>query len=135
MKLRDLEDMQPTLGRSLRQLLQYEGPGSVEDVFCQVRVPGVLDQSSPWVPLALPTTGPTKAPSGLPEHDRRGAHLWRDARGTAAAGRREHTRHWCCWEGGPWQQQLLAASYLTAQTALPSIATIALHLGTCTPPS
>lgn len=34
-KLRDLEDMQPTLGRSLRQLLQYEGPGSVADVFCQ----------------------------------------------------------------------------------------------------
>jgi hypothetical protein len=31
--LRDLEDMQPTLGRSLRQLLQYEGPESVEDVF------------------------------------------------------------------------------------------------------
>ncbi|KIY99241.1 ubiquitin-protein ligase E3 A [Monoraphidium neglectum] len=32
--LRDLEDMQPTLGRSLRQLLQYEGPDSVEDTFC-----------------------------------------------------------------------------------------------------
>lgn len=32
--LRDLEDMQPMLGRSLRQLLQYEGPESVEDVFC-----------------------------------------------------------------------------------------------------
>ncbi|KAL4443784.1 hypothetical protein ABPG75_011521 [Micractinium tetrahymenae] len=45
-KLRDLEDMQPTLGRSLRQLLQYEGPGSVEDVFCQtftVEVPGFGD--------------------------------------------------------------------------------------------
>lgn len=33
--LRDLEEMQPTVGRSLRQLLQYDGPGSVEDVFCQ----------------------------------------------------------------------------------------------------
>ena len=32
--LRDLEDMEPTLGRSLRALLDYEGPGSVEDVFC-----------------------------------------------------------------------------------------------------
>jgi ubiquitin-protein ligase E3 A len=92
-KLRDLEDMQPTLGRwaglgsggwaaegcaaaavqrllwacpiecqavdsppaataccplcrSLRQMLQYEGPGSVEDVFCQtftVEVPGFGD--------------------------------------------------------------------------------------------
>lgn len=32
--------------RSLRQLLQYEGPGSVEDVFCQtltVEVPGFGD--------------------------------------------------------------------------------------------
>jgi hypothetical protein len=28
--LRDLEEMQPRLGRSLRQLLQYEGPASVE---------------------------------------------------------------------------------------------------------
>jgi hypothetical protein len=28
--LRDLEEMQPRLGRSLRQLLQYEGPDSVE---------------------------------------------------------------------------------------------------------
>ena len=33
--LRDLEEMQPMLGRSMKQLLQYEGPGSVEDVFCQ----------------------------------------------------------------------------------------------------
>jgi hypothetical protein len=32
--LRDLEEMQPTLGRSLRQLLQYEGDASVEDAFC-----------------------------------------------------------------------------------------------------
>ncbi|KAJ9519970.1 hypothetical protein QJQ45_014702 [Haematococcus lacustris] len=32
--LRDLEDMQPTVGRSLRQLLAFEGPGSVEDTFC-----------------------------------------------------------------------------------------------------
>lgn len=35
--LRDLEDMQPTVGRSLRQLLRHEpgaGGGSVEDVFC-----------------------------------------------------------------------------------------------------
>eukprot|EP00879_Flechtneria_rotunda_P033257 GHRR01036819.1.p1 GENE.GHRR01036819.1~~GHRR01036819.1.p1 ORF type:complete len:153 (+),score=46.64 GHRR01036819.1:171-629(+) len=30
--LRDLEEMQPMLGRSLRQLLQYEGPQSVEVV-------------------------------------------------------------------------------------------------------
>lgn len=28
--LRDLEEMQPRLGRSLRQLLQYDGPASVE---------------------------------------------------------------------------------------------------------
>lgn len=46
-QLRDLEEMQPTLGRSLRQLLQHEGPGSVEDVFCQtfsveVPAPGEL---------------------------------------------------------------------------------------------
>lgn len=34
-RLRDLEEMQPTLGRSLRQLLQYEGPNPVADVFCQ----------------------------------------------------------------------------------------------------
>ena len=34
-KLRELKEMQPTLGRSLEQILQYEGPGSVEDVFCQ----------------------------------------------------------------------------------------------------
>lgn len=34
--LHDLEEMQPILGRSLKQLLQYEGePGSVEAVFCQ----------------------------------------------------------------------------------------------------
>ncbi|KAK9819719.1 hypothetical protein WJX72_001643 [[Myrmecia] bisecta] len=42
--LRDLEDMEPTLGKSLRQLLQYEGEGSVEDVFCQnftAGVPGI----------------------------------------------------------------------------------------------
>lgn len=32
--LRDLEEMQPTLGRSLRQLLQYEADVSVEDAFC-----------------------------------------------------------------------------------------------------
>eukprot|EP00879_Flechtneria_rotunda_P005191 GHRR01005473.1.p1 GENE.GHRR01005473.1~~GHRR01005473.1.p1 ORF type:complete len:1380 (+),score=526.24 GHRR01005473.1:240-4379(+) len=32
--LRDLEEMQPMLGRSLRQLLQYEGPQSVEETFC-----------------------------------------------------------------------------------------------------
>jgi ubiquitin-protein ligase E3 A len=33
--LADLEEMQPTLGRSLRQLLAYDGrDGSVEDVFC-----------------------------------------------------------------------------------------------------
>jgi ubiquitin-protein ligase E3 A len=34
-RLRDLEDMQPTLGRSLRSLLQYEGPEPMADVFCQ----------------------------------------------------------------------------------------------------
>ncbi|CAD7697676.1 unnamed protein product [Ostreobium quekettii] len=33
--LRELEEMQPTVGKSLRQLLQYEGPGSVADVFYQ----------------------------------------------------------------------------------------------------
>lgn len=33
--VRDLEDMQPTVGRSLRHLLNYDGPGNVEDVFCQ----------------------------------------------------------------------------------------------------
>ncbi|GAX82001.1 hypothetical protein CEUSTIGMA_g9429.t1 [Chlamydomonas eustigma] len=33
--LRDLEDMQPTFGRSLRQLLQFDGPpGTLEDTFC-----------------------------------------------------------------------------------------------------
>lgn len=31
--LRDLEDMQPMLGRSLRQLMQYDGPISVEETF------------------------------------------------------------------------------------------------------
>ncbi|GAB4814343.1 hypothetical protein N2152v2_001389 [Parachlorella kessleri] len=52
LKLRDLEDMQPMLGRSLRQLLQYEGPGSVEDVFCQtftVEVPAYGENKT--VPL------------------------------------------------------------------------------------
>jgi ubiquitin-protein ligase E3 A len=34
-KLRDLEELQPELGRGLRQLLHYDGPGRVEDVFCQ----------------------------------------------------------------------------------------------------
>ncbi|KDD76735.1 HECT ubiquitin-transferase [Helicosporidium sp. ATCC 50920] len=33
--LRDLEDMQPALGKSLRALLTWEGEGRVEDVFCQ----------------------------------------------------------------------------------------------------
>ena len=32
--LKDLEQMQPELGRSLRKLLEWNGPGSVEDVFC-----------------------------------------------------------------------------------------------------
>lgn len=32
--LGDLPDMQPTLGRSLTQLLAYKGEGSVEDIFC-----------------------------------------------------------------------------------------------------
>lgn len=123
-KLRDLEDMQPTLGRwvggssshnsrvaaraclrcgaagpvgdvnhlamlcthmlppahccaarrSLRQLLQYEGPGSVEDVFCQtltVEVPGFGDTRV--VPLKeggadVPVTGgqPGTGGSDLP---------------------------------------------------------------------
>eukprot|EP00889_Picochlorum_renovo_P001482 jgi/Picre1/28512/NNA_003916.t1 len=34
-KLRDLKDIQPTLVKSLDQILQFSGPGSVEDVFCQ----------------------------------------------------------------------------------------------------
>lgn len=35
MGLRDLEDMQPTFGRSLRQVLQYDGAqGPLEEVFC-----------------------------------------------------------------------------------------------------
>jgi hypothetical protein len=34
--LMDLEQFQPTVGKSLRQLLEYSGPGSVEDTFCQV---------------------------------------------------------------------------------------------------
>ncbi len=34
-KLRDLKDIEPTLGRSLEQILEYSGPGLVEDVFCQ----------------------------------------------------------------------------------------------------
>ena len=53
--------------RSLRQLLQYEGPGSVEDIFCQsftVEVPGFGDTRV--VPLKdggadVPVTG---APGG-----------------------------------------------------------------------
>jgi hypothetical protein len=33
--LRDLEEMEPTSGRSLRQLLQHDGPpGTLEDTFC-----------------------------------------------------------------------------------------------------
>ncbi|KAL3132600.1 hypothetical protein ABBQ32_009129 [Trebouxia sp. C0010 RCD-2024] len=42
--LRDLQDMEPTLGKSLNALLQHEGPGTVEDVFCQnfsAGVPGI----------------------------------------------------------------------------------------------
>ena len=35
-KLRDLKDIEPTLGRSLEQILEFSGPGSVEDVFCQM---------------------------------------------------------------------------------------------------
>ena len=34
-RLRDLEDMEPTLGRSLRQMLQYDGDAPLVDVFCQ----------------------------------------------------------------------------------------------------
>lgn len=34
-KLRDLKDIEPTLGRSLEQILEFTGPGNVEDVFCQ----------------------------------------------------------------------------------------------------
>jgi ubiquitin-protein ligase E3 A len=34
-KLRDLKDIEPTLGRSLEQIIEFSGPGSVEDVFCQ----------------------------------------------------------------------------------------------------
>ena len=34
--LRDLEDMQPMLGRSLRQLLEYDGDGSVEVRVCRL---------------------------------------------------------------------------------------------------
>jgi ubiquitin-protein ligase E3 A len=44
--------MEPTLGKSLRQLLQYEGPGTVEDVFCQTFTagkPGIGEPES--VPL------------------------------------------------------------------------------------
>eukprot|EP00210_Caulerpa_lentillifera_P008643 g8243.t1 len=33
--LRDLEDMQPTVGKSLRQLQDYDGVDPIEDVFCQ----------------------------------------------------------------------------------------------------
>eukprot|EP00803_Ostreobium_quekettii_P007034 evm.model.scf_2582.1 EVM.evm.TU.scf_2582.1 scf_2582:2859-15247(+) len=33
--LREMEEMQPTVGKSLKQLLQYEGPGSIADVFYQ----------------------------------------------------------------------------------------------------
>ncbi|KAK9808350.1 hypothetical protein WJX73_005232 [Symbiochloris irregularis] len=40
--LRDLEDMDPTLGKSLRALLTYDGKdGSVEDVFCQTFTAGM----------------------------------------------------------------------------------------------
>eukprot|EP00891_Asterochloris_glomerata_P000940 jgi/Astpho2/940/e_gw1.00016.169.1_t len=49
--LRDLEDMDPVLGKSLKQLLQYEGPGTVEEVFCQnftVSKPSIGDEPQPW---------------------------------------------------------------------------------------
>eukprot|EP00884_Botryococcus_braunii_P023346 jgi/Botrbrau1/9696/Bobra.0201s0026.1 len=42
--LRDLQDMEPLLGKSLNMLLEFDGPGSVEDVFCQnftVGLPGI----------------------------------------------------------------------------------------------
>ena len=32
--IKDLEQMQPELARSLRKLLEWSGPGSVEDIFC-----------------------------------------------------------------------------------------------------
>ena len=34
-KLRDLREMQPTLAKSLEQILQYDGDASIEEVFCQ----------------------------------------------------------------------------------------------------
>jgi hypothetical protein len=64
--LRDLEDMQPTLGRSLRALLQHEGPGSVEDVFClsfAVEVPCYGEMRAvPLIPggEAIPVTEDTR---------------------------------------------------------------------------
>ena len=32
--LSDLEEMSPSVGKSLRALLEYSGPGTVQDVFC-----------------------------------------------------------------------------------------------------
>ena len=51
-KLRDLKDIQPTLGRSLEQILEYSGPGNVEDVFCQTfSIPMVKGGETREVPL------------------------------------------------------------------------------------
>lgn len=51
-KLRDLKDIQPTLVKSLDQILQFSGPGSVEDVFCQTfSVPMVKGGQTVDVPL------------------------------------------------------------------------------------
>lgn len=51
-KLRDLKDIEPTLGRSLEQILEFTGPGSVEDVFCQTfSIPMVRGGETIQVPL------------------------------------------------------------------------------------
>jgi ubiquitin-protein ligase E3 A len=75
-QLRDLEEMEPTLGRSLRQLLDWEPPAddpaaTVEATFCATftaSVPGVAPDSGPpvEVPLvpggeALPVTADNRA--------------------------------------------------------------------------
>ena len=51
-KLRELKEMQPTLARSLDQILQYEGPGTVEETFCQTFTVPMLKGGEPLeVPL------------------------------------------------------------------------------------
>ena len=107
-KLRDLEDMQPTLGRSLRQLLQYEGPASVEDVFCQtmtVEVPAYGETRV--LPLheggeAVPVTGAWRCCCWCPGHA--------ESNGRGEAGLLLRLPHLCCRHAcWPTQQSIVLA--------------------------